>query len=141
MLVIRQPTVTVCLFGVLAWAAYQLSKWLPLDYQRLAIIISRTSLFVVNLGFWIGSLWGDSLWNQRDIWNFRSGTIIPDWVFVIGWAVGLIATGFWATRSNKRWVVNLLAVFGAIHFYTHSTLSDSEHRLEHSWWLVSSHLQ
>ena len=39
-------------------------------------------------------------------------------MFVIGWAAGLVATGVWAARANKRWVVNLLAVFGAIHFYT-----------------------
>lgn len=118
MLCIRQPTVTICLFSLLSLGAYHLSKVLPLDFQPVAIIFARTSLFVVNLGFWIGSLWGDSLWYQRDVWRFRSGEVIPDWVFVIGWAVGLAATGIWAARSNKRWVVNLLAVFGAIHFYT-----------------------
>jgi iron complex transport system permease protein len=118
MLAIRQPAVTVGLFSLLAWGAYHLSKVLPSDYQRLAIIVARTSLFVVNLGFWVGSLWGDSLWHQRDTWSFRSGAVIPDWVFIVGWAVGLVATGVWATRANKRWVVNLLAVFGAIHFYT-----------------------
>lgn len=118
MLVIRQPTVTVVLFTILALAAYHLSKRLSPDYERIAIAFSRTSLFMVNLGFWIGSLWGDSLWNQRDNWNFRSGFVIPDLVFVIGWTVGLIATGVWAARANKRWVVNLLTVFGSIHFYT-----------------------
>lgn len=118
MLAIRQPTVTVCLFSLLSLASYHLSKVLPLDYQRLAVVFARTSLFVVNLGFWVGSLWGDSLWYQRDVWSYRSGEVIPDWVFVIGWAVGLIATGIWAAGSNNRWVVNLVAVFGAIHFYT-----------------------
>lgn len=117
-LVIRQPTLTVVLFSILALAAYHLSKRLPLDYKRIAIAFSRTSLFIVNLGFWVGSLWGDSLWHQRDDWTFRSGAVIPDFVFVIGWAIGLAATGVWAARANKRWVVNLLAVFGAIHFYT-----------------------
>lgn len=117
-LVIRQPAVTVVLFTILALAAYHLSKRLTPEYERIAIAFSRTSLFMINLGFWVGSLWGDSLWHQRDNWNFRSGAVIPDWVFVIGWAVGLIATGVWAARANRRWVVNLLAVFGAIHFYT-----------------------
>jgi len=118
MLAISQPTVTVCLFSLLSVGSYQLSKMLPLDYQRLAIVFARTSLFVVNLGFWVGSLWGDSLWYQRDEWSYRSGEVIPDWVFVIGWSVGLVATGIWAARNNKRWVVNLLAVFAAIHFFT-----------------------
>ena len=117
-LAIRQPTVTVVLFTILALATYHLSKRLSPDYERIAIAVSRTSLFVVNLGFWVGSLWGDSLWNQRDNWRFRSGTVIPDWIFVLGWTVALIATGVWAAHANKHWVVNLLSVFGAIHFYT-----------------------
>ncbi|PYO74218.1 MAG: hypothetical protein DMD64_04555 [Gemmatimonadetes bacterium] len=117
-LVIRQPSVTVLLFGLLSWLAYRLSLRLATDYQRLAIIFARTSLFLVNLGFWVGSLWGDSLWRGRDVWDFNSGTVVPSWVFVVGWAVGLIATGVWAVRVNRRWVVNLLAVFGAVHFYT-----------------------
>ena len=117
-LAIRQPTVTVVLFSILALVTYCLSKRLNPDYERIAIAFSRASLFIVNLGFWVGSLWGDSLWNQRSSWDFRSGAVIPDWVFVIGWAVALIATGVWAAGANKRWVVNLLTVFGAIHFYT-----------------------
>ena len=104
MLAIRQPTVTVCVFSLLSLGAYHGSKLLPLDYQRLAIVFARTSLFVVNLGFWIGSLWGDSLWYQRDVWSCRSGQVIPDWVFVFGWAVGLAATGIWAGfTTNAGW--------------------------------------
>lgn len=117
-LVISQPTVTVVLFTLLSVGVYILSLRLTGDYQRLAIVFARTSLFLVNFGFWVGSLWGDSLWYQRGSWNYRSGEVIPDSVFVIGWAIGLLATGVWAVRRNKRWVVNLLAVFGAIHFYT-----------------------
>ena len=117
-LVIRQPAVTVILFSILALVTYHLSKRLEPDYERIAIAVSRTSLFLVNLGFWVGSLWGDSLWNQRDDWDLRSAAAIPDWVFVFGWAFAIIATGVWAANANKRWVVNLLTVFGAIHFYT-----------------------
>lgn len=116
--VIQQPTVTVVLFGLLAWGAYFLSLGLTGASQRVALVFARTSLFLVNLGFWVGSLWGDSLWNQRDLLDSLRGAVIPDWVFAIGWAVGLIATGLWAVRRNRPWVVNLLAVFGAIHFYT-----------------------
>jgi hypothetical protein len=117
-LTIQQPAVTVVLFGLLAWAAYHVSKNLIPEYERIAIAISRTSLFMVNLGFWVGSLWGDSLWPQKNNWTIRSAAVIPDWVFAIAWAIGLIIAGIWAVRANKRWVVNLLAVFGAIHFYT-----------------------
>ena len=36
----------------------------------------------------------------------------------LGWAVGLIAVGCWAAKTNRRFVVNTAATFGAIHFYT-----------------------
>ena len=58
---IEQPTISIVLFGTLSLAAYLTSLRLPPDYARLAVIFSRTSLFMVNLGFWIGSLWGDTL--------------------------------------------------------------------------------
>jgi iron complex transport system permease protein len=30
----------------------------------------------------------------------------------------LLGAGAWAVRENRRWAVNVAAVFGAIHFYT-----------------------
>ena len=44
--------------------------------------------------------------------------MIPDYAFSIGWAVALLAVGIWGARENRRWVVNVAAVFGGIHFYT-----------------------
>lgn len=117
-LVIQQPALTVVLFSVLAWAAYRLSLKLEPDYQRLAIISARTSLFLVNFGFWVGSLWGDSPGDAEKRWVSGSAQTLPDWTFGVAWAVALLATGVWAARENRRWVVNLVAVFGAIHFYT-----------------------
>ena len=71
---------------------------------------SRTGVFLVNFGFWIGSLWGDSL---------RGGEfLIPDYPFVAIRAVALVAAGFWAWTQDRRWLVNLAAVFAAIHVYT-----------------------
>ena len=43
---------------------------------------------------------------------------MPASVFSIGWALALIAVAVWGVRVNRRWVVNVAAVFGAIHFYT-----------------------
>ena len=34
------------------------------------------------------------------------------------WALALLAVGIWGATANRRWVVNVAAVFGAIHFYT-----------------------
>jgi iron complex transport system permease protein len=117
-LIIQQPAITVVLFTMLSWGAYRLSLKLEPDLQRLAIMSARTSLFLVNFGFWVGSLWGDSLGRRSASWSMGSSAAVPDWAFGIAWAAALIGTGIWAARENRRWVVNLVAVFGAIHFYT-----------------------
>ena len=126
MLAIYEPLVTIVLFSLLALATYYLSKSLPADYERLALIAARTSVFMVNFGFWIGSLWGDYLLLIHSLLrgypsmrtNYISSLTIPPLAFVIGWAVVLLAAGIWAVRENRRWVVNVAAVFAAIHFYT-----------------------
>jgi iron complex transport system permease protein len=123
-LAIFEPTLTVVLFSALALIAYQASKRLPADYERLAITAARTSLLLVNFGFWIGSLWGDPLMllrsmNAKDApLAFISKTVIPASVFGILWAVVLLGAGIWAVRVNRRWLVNVVAIFAGIHFYT-----------------------
>ncbi len=107
---IKEPTLTVALFTLFSIGTYQLSKHLPADFHGLAIAASRTGVFLVNFGFWIGSLWGDRLDGNK--------YVIADWVFAMLWAIALIATGAWAWKRNRRWVINVVAVFGAIHFYT-----------------------
>jgi iron complex transport system permease protein len=122
---IKEPTLTIVLFSLTALGTYQLSKHLRSAYEGLALVAARVSLFLVNFGFWIGSLWGDRLEWLR---SFRDPSVIEDtaargdivsaeW-FVIAWAVVLLGTGIWAVRANRRWVVTIVAIFGAIHFYT-----------------------
>jgi len=127
MLAIYEPLITIVLFSLLALGTYYLSKSLPADYERLALIAARTSVFMVNFGFWIGSLWGDHLLLIRSLLRgdpriltnyFPSSQMIPPLAFVIGWLVVLLGVGIWAVRENRRWVVNVAAVFAAIHFYT-----------------------
>lgn len=118
-LAIYEPLLTIVLFSGLALATYWLSHRLRADYERLALMASRTSVLMVNFGFWIGSLWGDRLLLLRNLTRAdRPDVVVPDWAFSIGWAVALIAVGVWSVRANRRWVVNVAAVFGAIHFYT-----------------------
>jgi hypothetical protein len=118
-LAIYEPLVTVILFSALALATYLVSQRLRADDERLALMAARTSVLMVNFGFWIGSLWGDRLLLLRGLTRAESpSVVVPDWVFSIGWAVALIAAGAWAVKVNRRWVVNIAAVFGAIHFYT-----------------------
>ena len=123
-LAIFEPTLTIVLFSALAFAAFHYSKQLPADYERVALTASRTSILLVNFGFWIGSLWGDPLFLlSRMAGKARAAprledVVIPANVFSIAWAVVLIGAALWAMRANRRWLVNIVAVFGAIHFYT-----------------------
>jgi iron complex transport system permease protein len=123
-LTIFEPTLTVVLFSAVALIAYQASQRLPAEYERLAITAARTSLLLVNFGFWIGSLWGDPLILMRSMnakdgpLAFMSKAVIPDSVFGILWAVVLLGAGIWAVQLNRRWLVNVVAVFAGIHFYT-----------------------
>ena len=107
---VEEPTLTVVAFGILALACYLVSLVLPSAFERLALQAARTSLILVNFGFWVGSLWGDQ--------SEGLGIRLDDGVFVVLWAAGLIAVGIWGARQNRRWVVNCAALFGAIHFYT-----------------------
>jgi iron complex transport system permease protein len=111
-LAIYEPLLTIIVFSVLALATYQVSKRVTASYERIAITAARTSVLLVNFGFWIGSLWGDRL-----TW-LATGAHLPRWFFVVGWALALFAVGAWAVSAERRWVVNAAAVFGAIHFYT-----------------------
>jgi hypothetical protein len=118
-LAIYEPLLTILMFSALALATYVLSHRLPSDYERLALVAARTAVLMVNFGFWIGSLWGDRLLLLRGLTRADSpNVVIPDWLFGIGWALALIAVGVWGVKVNRRWVVNIAAVFGAIHFYT-----------------------
>jgi hypothetical protein len=107
-LFVKQPIITIFVYGLLSYGTYYLSTKLEPQYERLAIIFSRISLLMVNFGFWVGSLWGDKIFDS----NLTEGTL------ALLWAIALIITGIWATKNNKRFVVNTVATFGAIHFYT-----------------------
>lgn len=123
-LAIFEPTLTIVLFSALALIAYRASQRLPADYERLAITAARTSLLMINFGFLVGSLWGDPLMLLRSLdakdpsLAFMTKTVIPATVFSILWAVALIGAGIWAVQVNRRWLVNLVAVFAGLHFYT-----------------------
>jgi len=119
MIAVEEPLLTIMVFSGLGVGFYWLSKQLPLVtmiplvYSHLAIIAARTCLFMVNLGFWVGSLWGDKF-NA----HAANPMVVPAESFAIVWAVALIATGIWAWQQNRRWVLNIVAIFGGIHFYT-----------------------
>ncbi len=122
-LAIFEPTLTILLFAALALVAYQASLRVSAAYERVALAAARMSIVLVNGGFWIGSLWGDPFFMfngqrvpPRSVDNIK--IVIPDYAFGIAWAVLLIVAMIWAMRAGRPWLVNTVAVFGAIHFYT-----------------------
>ena len=103
---VPHPALTIGVLSAVTLGLYMLSLRLPHALERLAIIAARTAILVINLAFLVGSLFGD----DDAKW--------PDTVFVVGWALVLAAVGAWAVRAGRRWVVNAVAVFAALHFYT-----------------------
>lgn len=117
---IKEPTLTIIAFSLITLIAYQVSLHVGAAYERLALMAARVSILLVNFGFWIASLWGDRLEQVSSLLGRTKENIIfiPRLYFVIGWALALIAFAVWAMRNDRRWVVNVCTVFGAIHFYT-----------------------
>ena len=103
---VSSPVTTIVVFSALAFLLYYLSRSLVYRYESILITGSRTSVLVANFGFWIGSLYGGG---ELEV----SSELIS-----ITWALSLIGFAVWGWRANRRWVVSVSSVFGAIHFYT-----------------------
>jgi iron complex transport system permease protein len=114
MLRIDEPLLTIAVFSVVALALYHLSRLERAQLSHVAVIGARTAIVLVNFGFWIGSLWGERL----DLASAAEPLRVPAVAFSVAWALALLGTALWAVRANRRWVVNVATVFGAIHFYT-----------------------
>jgi hypothetical protein len=123
MIAVTEPTLTILLFfalGLIAWFIAKNSGGLA---HTLSITFARMCVVLVNFGFWVGSLWGDTpgrLWRDPNGLDYfgSGGQQIPEIVFIIGWALALIAAGVWGAKNGRRFLVNTVAVFGGIHFYT-----------------------
>jgi hypothetical protein len=133
---VHEPTFTIVVFSLLAFAAYEASRRVQAAYQKLGRAFALLSILWINFGFWVGSIWGDypgASWVQSDLlYSERYGADryeklqqwydqalrIPSDVFSIVWAAGLLGLGAWAAARNQRAVINAVATFGAIHFYT-----------------------
>lgn len=117
-LFMEQPTVTLIVFGLLAFGLYRLRQHLPETHRNLATVAARTALLLVHFAFWIGSLWGDVLggaqWPYEDA--AQPGLRLAPWVFSIGWAA-LALTLAIATRRGGFASISA-AVFLTIHGYT-----------------------
>ncbi len=140
-LAVYEPTLLILLMGTVAGIALAAAR-LPERQARHARIAGLMALVWINMGFWVGSLWGDVVaehlltpprpnWvagetgeAQWEAWEAARDAVlaglpqIPDIAFVIGWALLILGTAVWAALTARRSVLNAAATFGAIHFYT-----------------------
>jgi len=122
-IVVREPTLTIVLFAVLALVGWLVVQNLKGLQEALALAFTRMSIILVNFGFWIGSLWGDSpghIWRDPTSSDYESWLHpqVPALTFVVGWALALLAAGAWGAKNGRRFMVNTAATFGGIHLYT-----------------------
>lgn len=110
---VSEPVLTIAFFTLFGCAAWQLAKEAGI-YEDLVIIFARICAILVNFGFWVGSLWGDTM---GDTWQAEWAQV-DAMVFIVAWALALVAAGVWAAKNGRRFLVNTVAVFGSIHFYT-----------------------
>ncbi|MDP4007656.1 MAG: hypothetical protein Q8P68_00525 [Candidatus Peregrinibacteria bacterium] len=127
----------IVVFVILGAFALQLSKKLKPAGGRIALVFARTSLVIINVAFWAGSLLGDTVGRinyeamaeaDYDKLATAYNTLLPSWFggaviyspnfFAIAWAVAIILIGIWAVRKNSAFVLNVVTVFAALHFYT-----------------------
>ena len=117
---VREPTLTIVLFSALGLAAWRIALASPTPFSNLALTFARVSVVLVNFGFWVGSLWGDTpgqLWARSESSEW-SPPQIPEIAFAAVWALAILGAGFWGARNGRRFMVNAAATFGAIDFYT-----------------------
>ncbi|HZY67317.1 MAG TPA: hypothetical protein VFE52_01950 [Devosia sp.] len=107
---VERPAMTIAILAVLAIALTMAAKGMTSALQRVALIMARTAVLIINVAFLVGSLFGDQLMP----WD---GGLEAN-VFSVVWALLLLGVGIWGVLSNRRWVVNAAAIFGAVHFYT-----------------------
>lgn len=125
-LFVREATLTALLFGGLSAGFFWARDRIPAAHEMLATVIARTSFFLANFGFWVGSLWGDypgEHWAAGDRWRaaveWRDAALhIPEAVFSLAWAAFLIAGLVIGVRTQRRFLANTAIVFLAIHAYT-----------------------
>ena len=115
---IREPSLAILIFSVIAGATYFASTKLRGIYDDLCTIIARVSLFIVNMAFWIGSLWGDKIGKKFNYRYDPTDLHIDEMVFTIGWFLALLIAIAWGTHRGLGYVVNLSIVFLGIHAYT-----------------------
>jgi len=126
-LYISEATICVVLFTALAAVLYWSRPRWPAMLQESTLVAARVSFILANLGFWIGSLWGDypgemwftseTVWSHDAAWR-ATAFHVADVAFSVGWAAFLVGALYIGLKTHRRFVANSAIVFLAIHLYT-----------------------
>jgi len=60
--------------------------------------------------------------------NSALGTLLGPPLFALAWAIGVLVAGARAWKRDRRWMVNVVTLFGAIDLYERNGSSASAHR-------------
>lgn len=119
-LFVQEPSITIILFTTLFATLTALRTRIPQGHELIATIAARTSFILANLGFWVGSLWGDfpgEIWRSAKHATPQAFYISPD-LFSLIWVLALVSAIIMGIRTGRRFISTTSVVFLAIHFYT-----------------------
>ena len=114
---ISQPLVTVLVFAALAAGLFAWGERSPRG-GGVIVTMARVAFVILNMGFWVGSLWGDDF--QRAGFTYDAGrqAIIPAAVFAWAWTAALLLFLWIGLGSRRRFISNTALTFAGVHFYT-----------------------
>ncbi|MCW0183103.1 hypothetical protein [Zavarzinia sp.] len=112
-LAVPDSSLAILVMVALAAILVGLARVLGPAAGRLPRVGAGTAVIVANFGFWVGSLWGDTI----DLGGTEP-LVVPELAFTIAWALVLLVAGIRAGLSGARWILNCAAIFAAIHLYT-----------------------
>lgn len=127
-IIIREPAVTVFVFAVLSGVFFLAASRLKGLWANMASDAGKVSWLVLNFAFWVGSLWGDEFGDHfltaelplgpdgAPVQAANSLFVIPDLVFILGWAALSVASI--VALHRNRFAVNASITFLAINAYT-----------------------
>ncbi len=123
---VRECLVTIIVFSAIAGGLYYCREKLHKKWHSVTTMAARVSFFMINFAFWVGSLWGDyvfELWSSDDGWRaaqaWREQALhVPESVFSFAWAIFLGVCIWLGTKDYRRFLANTAVTFLAIHFYT-----------------------
>lgn len=111
---IDMSILVILFYSFLSLVAWNLAKKFKNPYQSLLITFTRINIILVNFGFWTASTFGDIASGGLYANSYLSSTM-----FSIYWLIALVSAGIWGAKRGRRFMVNTVMVFGAVHAFTH----------------------